>query len=898
MPKIKTTADKKITRSLCIIWLLTAGTCLFIFRDFLFGGKFVVFKDTASDTIQQYIMQYSTIINHIRDGNFTFWDFSNGFGMNMMGLNIFNPFLMLIYGLGTVLGISRIPALLVYLIILEIFLSGTVMYLYLSEISPDNMSLSETSKCISSYIYAFNGYMLIWGQHYQFGGYVVFLPLLLLFIEKTQKSRKLCPGIPVLVAVMSMCSVYLTYMALLFTGVYLIFRTAMQKKTVKAGRLCLFAKSCGGILLGIGMGMAVFLPDVYYLLNISSRLSQGSALSTFLQYLKPASLKFYVSVFLRLFSSHYQGNAVDFNEVLNYYETPVYFATLLAVILFFQYIFTIHRQKTETKNKILQCLIIAAVLFFYFQPAGTCVFNAFAEQTWRHTFTLMTLTVLMIAFALDRILVQKQLSLIGLLFSAAVLIIAHALSLKELTRRELKITVVLCGILGLMMIVFLIASCRITAKLLKKAVICLLLSCVILNICAEGYWAYNRRDVLSKQDTNYFEALYGEPVSQLLAYLEETDTSFYRIEKDYEAGSYCMDALAQNYDGVSGYNGTQNKYIQQFVEKLWPNFIRMVNAEYSFRQTVHDMGMASLSGVKYIISLLPDLKDAGLTLEKQFDYLYLYRNENTDSIARFYSDTVSESDFEAYSGNLDNEDFLSKALILEDSSDSDVPMKNIARELEEIPLSISDVSYTDSSLFQIPLDSELLKQYRIIYAEFDITPEASACYYFYNDNTDLAKFHANLSAEKTQHIRLSLPCGSEVLHIGAYGPSHSGTIKNIRFTGSRTSADFSSADQVTIEHPAKDSLVTASVNAPEDGYLFLAIPYEDGWTASVDGKDQEILRADYGFSAVAVTEGSHQVVLEFHTPWLIPGCIIAAIFWLLFFIWLWIKKSHIRTRAL
>lgn len=877
-----------------LIWILTAGTCLFIFWDFLFGGQFAVFKDAGSDTLQQYIMQYSTIINHIRDGNFTLWDFSNGFGMNMLGLNLFNPFLMLIYALGVVLGPSRIPAMLVYLIILEIFLSGTVMYFYLSEIDFPGTGLSETAKCIAAYIYAFNGYMLIWGQHYQFGGYVVFLPLLLLFIEKMQKSRRLHPGLPVLVAVMAMCSVYMTYMALLFTGTYLLFRTAMQKKGTHAGRILLFLKTCGGILLGIGMGMAVFLPGVYYLLNISSRLSQEkSLLSSFLGYFKPFGKEFLVPYFYRLFSSNYLGNAAEYSQVFNYYEMPVLFATLLAVILFFQYVFTIHRQKTETKNKILQYLIVPVVVFFYFIPAGGYIFNAFAYPTWRHTFTLMPLAALMSAYMLDRIIIKKQLSIPGLLVSVLILLFAHITSWNFISNPGLKTTVLFCAALGIAMIILLFAANRVSAKHLKQAVIPLLTICVAGNICAEGYWSYNGREVLCKDDSYYFEHMYGEPIHQVLAYISETDPAFYRIEKDYEAGSYCMDSLAQNYDGVSGYNGTQNKYIQQFVNNLWPNLIRMADAEYSFRQSSHDMGIASLAGVKYIISMEPDLKDAALTPIKQFGYLYLYRNENTDSIARFYKDTVSEAEFEGYQKELDKEDFLSKTLILSKPAASDIRMEDTAADLEEIPLNISDISYTDKRDMSISLDAALLSQYQKIYMEFDITPDTPDCYFFFTDNTERTKFHTNLSAQ-SQHIRIAIPSGSEILYFGTYGEAHSGTIKNIRFSGSKTSADFSSADLVTIEHPSKDSLVTASVNAPSDGYLFLAIPYEDGWTALVDGQEQPILRADYGFSAVAVTEGSHEITMKFQTPWLIQGCIAAAVCWIFYLFLLYKNRTKVR----
>ena len=38
----------------------------------------MIFNDIGSDTWQQYIMNYTSIVNHLRDGSFSLWDFNNG----------------------------------------------------------------------------------------------------------------------------------------------------------------------------------------------------------------------------------------------------------------------------------------------------------------------------------------------------------------------------------------------------------------------------------------------------------------------------------------------------------------------------------------------------------------------------------------------------------------------------------------------------------------------------------------------------------------------------------------------------------------------------------------------------------------------------------------------------
>ena len=62
-----------------------------------------------------------------------------------------------------------------------------------------------------------------------------------------------------------------------------------------------------------------------------------------------------------------------------------------------------------------------------------------------------------------------------------------------------------------------------------------------------------------------------------------------------------------------------------------------------------------------------------------------------------------------------------------------------------------------------------------------------------------------------------------------------------------------------------------SVNMEEDGYILIMVPYSDGWTATVDGQDAKILRADRAFMAFKLSKGQHDIKLKYHTPYLTIG---------------------------
>jgi len=57
--------------------------------------------------------------------------------------------------------------------------------------------------------------------------------------------------------------------------------------------------------------------------------------------------------------------------------------------------------------------------------------------------------------------------------------------------------------------------------------------------------------------------------------------------------------------------------------------------------------------------------------------------------------------------------------------------------------------------------------------------------------------------------------------------------------------------------------------------LCVTVPYEDGWTAYVDGQKAEILRANYAFMGLNLSEGHHEIVLKYHVPYLAEGVIVS-----------------------
>lgn len=65
--------------------------------------------------------------------------------------------------------------------------------------------------------------------------------------------------------------------------------------------------------------------------------------------------------------------------------------------------------------------------------------------------------------------------------------------------------------------------------------------------------------------------------------------------------------------------------------------------------------------------------------------------------------------------------------------------------------------------------------------------------------------------------------------------------------------------------------ITADIAVEQKEVLFLSVPYSSGWKAWVNGKETEILKADYGFSALVLEAGENEICMKYSTPGLKAG---------------------------
>lgn len=800
-------------RALCFLFLLLSASCSFIFRDYLYGNDLMIFNDIGSDTWQQYIMNYTSIVNHLRDGSFSLWDFNNGLGINQFNFNLFDPFLMLLYGAGVVLGPAHMLLYINVIQILKIMVAAFAFYWFLSQ-----FSFSVLSKMITSYAYALNGFLLVWGQHYQFGTVVIYFLLMLLFCEKFIQKKKGKALFPVMVFLCGIYSVYFTYMCLAATGLYLLFRILMLDGLTWKERIQRFLLGCAEMIMGVGMSLVVFLPMAEVLLNVSSRLeSDGTGLLDFLrQCFTPYSRKFYLSMLKRMFSSNLQngyGLAKGPQQyVMNYYEDPVLFCSTLAVFLNVQFLAVLRKADMTKRAKRVLYGVAALILVGTALPVGGTVFNYFTLPTQRYTFVLMTVFLLLMAWMWDYMRKGGKLNLVLILAVTALMGWAYWCGYEQAGFQEYRTNILILTVTGILTAVCLTLLCFLKDTQIRNVILGVMGVVLVVNVVSEGGTNYQNRVTMKKTDVpaevmvqetqryeemrtsddkeikyraeiekpqDFFREMYRVDLADCLNYLKENDPTFYRVEKDYISGTVSMDSSGQGYRGISTYNSVMNGNVKEFVETCYPELFFADHNHYTFWNNVDDNWLAAFLGVKYILSGNGEPDETKYKLLDQVGSLYIHENVLDAQTAHFYTQDISEESLKELCTEENREELLGEAIALEDGTE------------------IGDAS----------------------------------------------------------------------------------EIQTLKSEEQETAEQNSS---VTLDAPQKDSVVTGSVHAEADGYALFMIPYEKGWSLTIDGEKAELLRGDIGFLACEVPEGDHTILLTFEAPGLKAGTIGSVLFWILF----------------
>ncbi len=665
----------KLSEHPCVIlFLLMAATALVIFHPFLSGANIYAFEDTCSDTVQQYLPYMGLVVNKLKAGDLSFWEFNIGYGLDVLNSQswLLNPFFYPLYAIGCVFGKTAMFRGLVWIQLAECFLVGFLCFDYLKQFQDTGedgvcrQRFSDTGMIAASYCCSFCGFILLWGEHYIFSAACVFLILIINLMERCITGKGSWLMLTLAVAASLIFSLYLSYPTALAGAGYLLFRLGcIWKDRGGAYSAAVFGKMILFVAVAAMISAAVTLPAYYQLTQVTTRISEGASL---LEKLRSVPLVYdsytLQKGFVRFFSNNLLGSEDYYQGPLNYVEHVQLFFSLLflpfCVLLLAEGIL-------YTRTKVRYIAAGAAVLLLLICPMAAFAFNMFAGLATRFTYILIPLGAYVIAWGVTNI---KRIHAPVLLILWPVTIwfiymVRHQSGILSKYHMHAYKLIVMGLLLGFALLVT-VLNTELSGiwktrtfgwirKIADQWGTAIVVAILVLSMTWDGYYTLCCRKQYPAASVTENSAL-GTGTQKCLYGMEQDlekealGDSLYRVDKTYRSMALWNDSWIEDYSGVSYYNTTYNSNVRSFIDELWPQtwyYPDMLQSNFVvFRNDYDNVQMASLVGIQYIVGTQDD---AGTVdgYEETYagpDELQLYENRYAGDIGILFDHAVTEED--------------------------------------------------------------------------------------------------------------------------------------------------------------------------------------------------------------------------------------------------------------
>ncbi len=868
------------TKSIITLFFLVSFTLIVCFGNIVIDGKLLAYDDIGSDTIMQYYPQFTLMINRLKEGNISIWLPEIGVGYNFAYFSIFSvvflPFLML----GALLGTSSLPILVVLYRSVSIILSSYFAFKFLTLFS-NNYAVNS----IGAFLYAFNGFAIIWGQHYVYFDAVLYTILAFYYIEKYLRRDNQKFYLPViLISFMCMVwSIYMSYIIYVPLAVYSIIRYVQLNdkfnfKHFMKNMLCL----AFNVIIGFVGGLSVALMYVKNIMD-SGRVGADVSVNKVDMFLKRVKQSYLgddlFGSLQRFISANLSGIGDEHIGLTNYYEEPQLFFSALFWIILFQFVFTIHRTCTTRKQIVCKWISVAVVLLATYNKGVLFVLYAFSQDSRRTTVSLFPVFAVMMVIVLNNIFEKKIVSKTGLILGVFVTLFLSLYNVESCTSVEKDFLLSVTLVVVVLSTIIFILICAEREYIKSSYAFCIVSFLLLVNILSEMYISTNRDTLIWKtQLVNSKETAQSQ---ELISDIYENDNSYFRLEKTYPLQNGFTDSFYLNYYPVSTYNSVMTHYIKEYNELFMnPQYLSMSWKKPSYMLSVDDIVQYSSLGVKYILSNYDLSGFDYYELQDTKEGISVYRNLAMNSFSTFFDYVVLKSDFEQL-GYIDRNKIQQKALVIDDG-DAIFFEKRI-KSTEEVLQSYNSIDLTNYlSVDNIPIEKFCDRS-----LNYDIEVKLSEEFVKMNDGNCFLEMKIEPSTNGTiciyydtgkgynRYQRYFVRCDEETCEI-RYPLTKN--IKSMKVCFSMLPSelvDFKvvvskeeikpSDNEADLYEGESSSEIKGHIDCDRDGILYVPVPYDKNWNVKVDEEIVQTYVANSGFLAFDISQGKHDISILYES---------------------------------
>lgn len=891
--------------------------CIAAFLPFFMEGKNFVWGAGVEDGLSQHfsaLAYYGEMIRqffrNLIQGHpkIIMWNMNVGYGADIIAtLNYYaigDP-LNLLYGF---VSVKNTEAMYNFMILLRMYLAGIAFILYARK-----MKKRSNGTVIGALVYVFCGFCFRLGlRHPFFLNPMIYFPLLCLGIEKIYQKEK--PYVFIMtVCVAAMSNYYFLYMLTIFSVIYAWIRFYKYTKEDKIKNFFLTILKFGAYyILGICMAAVVLLPSVIGFLG-NGRYGTGVDWKSLLLY--PG--KYYL-MFIENFVGY--GNMGS--------NTNTGYLPIVGIVVFFT---LFSRRMKHRKYRLAFIASIIALIF----PVFGYAFNGFSYANNRWAFALSFIVALLTAEMYPRLFLMTKRQKIGI-GVATILYMIICLIISQIGGMLLKNKGIMaaCVMALVFYIVFLIFQ-KLGYDSQTKTVRIVMVILLLISVRIHGYYRFN-------YDQHGYTHEFMEQGTALDKLKEDNvtmlkdidDKSLYRVHAEgYRYKNY---GLLNQLNTISGYYSITSKCVTDTVKSY--DTLGMQYAD-KYKGLDQRTGLMSLAGVKYMTA--PKKRDIGRKNHRnkkkyrknktavdipygmkkiaQKGKISLYENQYALPFAYGYDTYITQDQYEQLNGVEREQAMLSNIMLEEKPEGNGIRYVGNAKDskisMEQISESkISSPKGKKYSTITIPVEKD--KETYLYFKNLVYKGTINA-----NDNFLL------LGKKGTSGILVSDNDIEQKIHIqNPTNPYYFGrkdyVIKLNHHTDKRKETirlDFMSPGnyeyddmylitvkkQDTIDKlkklqknalnniAYKDNHFEAVFDHKKEQMLCITIPYSDGWSAKVDGKNAKIYKANGMFMSVLMKSGKHKIELNYVTPGLKLGAVISVAGWLALLILALLRRRYV-----
>jgi uncharacterized membrane protein YfhO len=846
--------------------VLIYGTIFVLIGVAPFGHRSILVTDMHT----QYVQFYTYLYDVLKNGKSLFYSWEAGMGLNFYGVFAYylaSPFSFIIVFFDR----SHLPEAMAIMTLLKVGLAGLTMAFYLTKVS----NRRGISILYFSTFYSLMSFVTVYSFCVMWLDGIYLLPLVLYGVEQLLKSNRYIV-LTFSLALMFISNFYIAYMAGIFTFLFFVARFCMlyEFRNFKIG-LKKFLWFCLSTAFAAGMSAVVTIP---MFLNLQSNFANRGKI--------PFTTEFNFD--LVYFYSRLLNGVVDttVNGLPNVYSGVL---TLLLVPLFFI------SKKINLREKIIFGALLAILLISFEIPFLNLAWHAFQKPTnfpYRYSF-LFSFSLIFVAFRTYSIFDETLLPSLKkvVLFNIFMIVLLSNISSYYMTSNKVIINIFFVLVYWLLLVL------KVKYKN-KKPIIPLALAVLVLfEVALNTVYMIK---LLSFEYGYINRASYQEPApgySEVFKKIANRDKGFYRVETTAE--STWNDSLHFGYKGITHFNTVANGHLNLYMQDLGYGYLDALILQ-SGRGIV---STDSLLGVKYMVSNSP-LNQFGFKQIDQVGNFKVYQNQNVLPVGYMMDksqfDTVGKAKIDVRKVNYTNSFDKQNQLIQKSNINQDEeyykplrPESIVFNNLDDVTKqnkrtkSVKKAGGNTISLAKrqdkLPANIKLtlnVKGQQQVYMKMSAQPAGYTSvyvngkslgekfseyptYYWNNGILDLGAFNNAKVTVEINILRSSIDINQNIFY-GLDIPKFTKRVQELR------------QESLSVKYYNERS-ISGTINVKNDNVLFLSIPYDKGWKATVDGKAAKILKLNDAFTGIDLSKGHHKVDLVYTPPGFKIGLIISLV---------------------